>query len=146
MEQITKWKSDDGCEFTNLAECMAYETLCTQVDQIMMVFPKRPENDGCSFANGGGFIQLSEEIVKKARGNLLDLIATKIDHKWVMQSKDMNTHPSYVARLVGDWGIKPFCQAWDRFNCIDPQWREWGQPYYASHPDEGKQIMVASAL
>ena len=144
MKQITKWKADDGCEFTDMAECAAYETLCAQVETIMAAFPKRPENDGCSFANGGGYIQLSAEVVKDARCKLLDLIATKIDHRWIAESKGENVHPSYVSRLVGDYGLRPFCNAWHRFECIDKSWREWGQPYFANHPSEGKQTMLAS--
>lgn len=144
MKEITKWKAEDGCEFINKEECINYENLCAQVETIMSVFPKRPENDRCSFANGNGFIQLSEKIVNNARYELLDLIATKIDHKWIKQSKKENIHPSYVSRLVNEYGIRPFCNAWSRFECIDKQWREWGQPYFANHPEEGKQIKIAS--
>lgn len=144
MEQITKWKADDGTEFTEESECAAYEKMCADVTLVMSAFPAQPENDSCSFANGGGYLQLSEEVVADVRGKLLDIIATKIDHKWVEESRDTKIHPSYVDRLLGDYDIRPLCSAWGRLSKIDKQWREWGQPYYATHPDEGKQIMLGS--
>lgn len=144
MQQITKWEADDGREFSDMDECIEYENLCDQVERIISAFPKKPENDGCSFANGGGYIQLSEEVVKTTRNKLLDLIATKITHNWVEESRFMNVHPSYVGRLVDECNIRPFIQAWSRISCIDKQWREWGQPYYAANPHEGEQIMLAS--
>ena len=144
MQQITKWKADDGCEFAGMVECLAYESLCAQVDAIMTAFPCRPKNDGCRFSNGGGFIQLSEDVVKDVRCKLLDIIATKINHRWIEEARDMRVHPPYVARLVGELNLKPLYQAWGRVGCIDKQWREWGQPYYATNPDQGEQIMLAS--
>lgn len=30
----------------------------------------------------------------------------------------------------------------DISNCIDEQFREWGQPYFAVNPDKGKQICI----
>jgi hypothetical protein len=144
MKQIIKWQADDGREFQEETECKAYESLCGEVASIMATFPAHPKNDGCRFANGHGFIQLSEVVVKEVRNKLLDLISGEINHRWVEESRDMSVHPSYVARLVGETGLRPLYNAWNRITCVDDQWREWGQPYYASHPDQGDQLMLAS--
>jgi len=142
MKQITKWQADDGTEFTDEIVCLDYELLCGKVTKIMSAFPVPPE--GCVFANGGGYLQLSEEVVTTVRNQILDLIATKIDHHWVEESRDPRIHTSWVARLVGDYNIRPLSAAWERLSCIDNQWREWGQPYYANNPDEGCQIELGT--
>lgn len=144
MKQIIKWQAEDGSEFTDMAECLSYESLCAQVADVMAAFPPKPENDGCSFSNGGGFLQLSEAVVKDVRLKLLDIVATKISHRWVDESRDMRVDASYVDRLLGDYGIRPLCRAWSRISCIDKQWREWGQPFFANNPGEGTQKMLGS--
>ncbi len=38
-----------------------------------------------------------------------------------------------------DGGDDVLHRAWYRVYCIDASGREWGQPYFALHPTEGKQ-------
>ena len=141
METITKYKAIDGLEFESKKQCVEHEILIEKVDKIMSKLEAHPKEDNCDYANGSGFIQQDESTVKKVRLELLKLIKTKIKHKWIQQSIDDDTiHPSYVGRIVH--GNAPFSKAWYRFMCIDKDYREWGQGYFALHPNEGKQVKL----
>lgn len=143
METITKFKAIDGTEFTSETECLKYELLIKRVDEIMSLLPPTPKDDGCSFANGDGYIKHEKTELRNAQVKLLEICKEYIDHKWIQQSIDDETvHCSWVGRLLGDYGIKPLNNAWYRFSCVDNQSREWGQPYYANNPEKGKQVQL----
>lgn len=142
MKTITKYQAVDSSEWNTEQQALDRDVLCEQVNSIMQDWPKA-NNEGCSFINGHGFIQLSEEFVMEKRTALLKLIEKHFDHKWVQQSlKDRTIHPSWVGRLLSDSNVDPLYRAWGAFECIDKLWRQWGQPYYADHPDDGHQICV----
>lgn len=143
MKKIEKYKAIDGTEFNNENECLDYENLIKKVDNIMAELPPLPKDDGCRFSNGEGFVQHNKTILRKVQINLLKLAQKHIDHKWLQQTiDDENVHPSYVGRLIDDYNIRPLNKAWHRFMCIDKLGREWGQPYFALNPNEGKQVCV----
>jgi hypothetical protein len=142
METITKFKAIDGKEFTSEIECLKYELLIKRVDEIMALLPKIPKDDGCNFANGGGYIQHEKTTLRNAQIQLLEICKEYIDHKWIQQTIDETVHSSYVGRLLGDYGIRPLENAWYRFSCVDKQYREWGQLYFATNPDKGTNVCV----
>ena len=87
------------------------------------------------------YIKISKINIKELRIKTININKTKIKHKWIQQSIDDDTiHPSYVGRIVD--GNAPFSKAWYRFMCIDKDYREWGQGYFALHPNEGKQVKL----
>lgn len=146
MRKIVKYKAVDNTEFDFEKDCLEYEYLIKRVKAIMKVLPKLPENDGCSFSNGGGYIQHDRATLRKVKLELLEQIKKYVNHDWVQQTIDNeNTHSSWVARLLDDYNIRPLRSAWYRFSCIDDLDREWGQPYYALNPTEGKQICINPA-
>ena len=143
MKTITKFKAIDGKEFTDKDECVNYELLIERVNNVMSLLPPIPNNDGCSFSNGDGFLQHKKENLTKVRLQILEVCKEHINHDWIQQTVDDDTvDPSWVARLLGDHGIRPLQDAWYRFSCIDKLSREWGQPYYANNPEKGKQVSV----
>lgn len=143
MKEIIKYVAKNGIEFTEKQKCIDYELLIDRVDKIMERLPKPPENDGCNFANGHGYIQHDRELLKSVWNDLLDEFATRIDHKWIEESKDFKADASWVARLVGDYDIKPYWQAWSRMSNIHrPTLREFGQPYFANNPDKAEQFDI----
>jgi len=143
METITKFKAIDGTEFTSETECLKYELLIKRVDEIMALLPPTPKDDGCSFANGEGYVKHEKQTLRKVQVRLLEICKEYIDHKWIQQTiDDENVHPSYVGRLLGDYGIRPLEKAWYRFSCVDKQGREWGQPYFANNPEKGVRKCV----
>lgn len=142
MEVITKYKAVDGHEFRTEHECIAYEALIISTLAIMDQLPKKPKDDGCRFSNGHGYLQHDKETFDKVKKELLHLFATKVDHKWIQQSIDgENIHPSWVARIIGDYNLNPFHEAWYRIQCVDRNYREWGQPYFANTPEHNGEYV-----
>ena len=108
MKTITKYVSVDGAEFVDPKACIARDVLCAEVDKIMSVLQPRPQETGCSFSNGEGYIQHDEAVFLQVRYALNGL-----------------------GLLASVW---PINQAWYRIQCTDDQFREWGQPYFVYHP------------
>jgi hypothetical protein len=145
MKAITKYKAVDGTEFSTEKQCLDYEKLIKNIEVIMSELPVIPKKS-MDFVNGHGYIQHDKKILRKVQVKLLELMKKYMKHEWIQQTiDDESIHPSYVGRLVSDSGISPFYHAWSRFSCVDKNSREWGQPYYASHPEEASgQDCIAS--
>jgi hypothetical protein len=150
MKAIQKFKADDGAEFATMAACVAHEALCAEVAEIMATLPARPDNDGCRFSNGHGYLQHDVKNLERARVSILKVGQRFItDPPWLQQTIDdpVGCHPSWAARLIGDACPRPVEAAWYRFQCVDKQHREWGQPYYANNPSEASgQHEVGAAV
>lgn len=132
MEIITKYKAEDGSVFNSEYDCMQYERLCLMVNEFMQELNPLPKENGCNFANGGGYIQQKKRPVERAKKEIVDLgkrwLASK--HNWSFNS---------IGRLFDDSGVKCLYHAWGRLSNIDTQYREWGQGYYAINPHKGVQ-------
>ena len=135
MKKITKYRADDGTEFNSEAEAVNHDALCLEIKEVMSELPKRPSN-GCKFENGEGFIQHQPHVFFGVRHALLAIGKRYIELGWIDQAiKDRNIHPSWVIRLF-DERCPALSRAWYRIMCTDKKLREWGQPYFADHPDE----------
>lgn len=142
MQRITKFKADDGAEFDTEAKCIEYEALAAEVAEVVSILPARPDDDGCQFSNGSGYLQHDAAQLKKARDALLRIgMRYMTNPPWFQQTRDGEAHPSWAGRLM-DECPRPLSRAWYRFQCCDIQGREWGQPYYANHPDEATQTRL----
>lgn len=131
MKVITKYQAIDGREFNSEADCLQHESLLAQIEAIL---PLKAPNS-CEFANGGGYIQHSAQSIQKARKELIKL-AKKID-SYITEK----THITYLMRVLDDMN-SPLTSLAIRLYCIDSQYREWGQPYFAINPDKGQQIKL----
>lgn len=142
MQKIQKFKADDGAEFNTEAECAAYEALCAEIDEVMATLPARPDDSGCHFSNGYGYLQHDAETLERARVSILKIgkrfISSPSSPPWLQQTIDNpdGCHPSWAGRLIDEACPRPVGVAWYRFQCIDKQGREWGQPFYANNPDK----------
>ena len=144
MKEIIKYVAKDNTEFTDKAKCIAHEDTIDRVDAILQRLPKLPEDDGCKFVNGGGYIKHDRKVLLSVWNDLIDEFKKVIDHKWMDESKDMKADASWVGKLVGDYDIKPYWKAWNRMSCIHRESsREFGQPYYANNPDKAEQFELA---
>jgi len=131
MKAITKYQARDGREFSDRIECEKHELFLGEIDKIESMLAKRP--DDTKFANGGGYVYQNRETITKARSLFLDLAGRvlrrdvrQVSGSWLGRYLDDNDSPlySFYLRL---------------FYCIDQHSREWGQVYYANHPDRGTQ-------
>lgn len=134
MQRIQKFMAEDGREFMTEAECLEYEALCAEIDEVMARLPNRPDDEGCRFSNGHGYLQHTPEQFWPVREALLRIGNRLIPHKWFEQAlADRTVHPSWCGRLIGE-ASAPLDRAWHRISCVDKELREWGQPYYSNNP------------
>lgn len=139
MIAITKYKANDGTEFDSEFNATQHEQLCERIRAIIAPLgPTEGLLPGCEFGNGGGYLQHDEETVRQVKLGLLREAQQLTDHKWIQQSIDNpdGVHESYAGRIISEISV-PLRMAWSRIACIDKQFREWGQPYYANNPGEG---------
>ncbi len=159
--KLTKYKALDGSFFNDESECIKYDELVKKVNKIMEPIGSPVKDEGCSFANGEGYIQRNLGKVNRAKIELTKLgneyfLQQSIDYinsdKWINYSgktreqaiKDRKAENPYsfdfIGRVMDDSGNKILYSSWTRLICIDNKGREWGQPYYAFNPTKGKQI------
>lgn len=145
MKIITKYKSDDGREFLDMDACIKYEDLCRKVSEIMSELSSIPDLPSCDFANGAGYVQHDAVTAKKARVAILKIVDELMPHKWFKSAlSDELIDSSWVSRLIGEMSERCLQDAWHRFACMTRDYKEYGQPYYAKHPSEAKDICLNS--
>lgn len=129
MEKITQYKASDGRIFSDETKCLQYEADVVQINEIMSQLKPRVEDDGCSFTNGGGYIQQTKQAHDGVYKGLYK-IGTKLFGF---------PHLGMMGRCADDSDHRAFSAAYTRYICIDEQHKEWGQPYYAINPGKGVQ-------
>jgi hypothetical protein len=142
MEIVTKYKAFDGSEFTSEAACIQHEQNCNIAEKIMQGIPKEP--DGCYFANGSGYIQHDKSKLLQTRNEFIEFCKRYSSHKWLQETidKGWDAHSSWAGRILDECAPRSINKQWYRFSCIDSNFREWGQPYYANNPDQAKQVRL----
>ena len=120
---VTMYVADDGREFRDKARCEQYERDCAAVAGVLTQLHPRPVLPACGFENGAGYVQ------QPVNG----------DQLWAqIRALPGAEHP----RDAGE----PWSGAYHRAMCIDACGREWGQPYFATHPREAKQVDLTSTV
>lgn len=147
MKKLTVYESADGNRFNTEEDCLAYEKFADLVDETELMFGVRP--DDINFTNGDGYIRHTEDGYIAYRVKILGLVFAHIStHKWVQQAiDDPEMNISYVNRLVSDGhgaGTDKITHSLLRLMCIGPNRREWGQPFYALNPDQGKNVCLGA--
>lgn len=142
MENITKYKAEDGHEFTLKADCIKHEELCEEVKLTMARLSEKPSS--CNFANGDGFILQNEDTFIKVRESILKIGQRYTDHKWLQESidKGLEVDPSWAGRIIGECCPDVIYKAWYRISCTTNDFKEFGQPYYRANPDQAKDICL----
>ena len=146
MEVVTKYRANDGSEWASADEAIAREQQILMVNEAMRPLGERPDDEGCRFSNGEGFRRHSLARVRQAKAALIALTRPHVSAWMDGQEKGygrdmMDVHPSWFLRML-DGASRPLERAWGRLSCIDDEGREWGQPYFASNPQEATQVEV----
>lgn len=135
MEQIIKWRARDGVEFSSIDECATYEVLCDNVEKALADLPSEPLAHGtCRAINSDIVIKFQREIVRLFR-IAVPYLADDKHTLWAFTA----TRPAgqtLIGRYIDDVAPAPIRRAWFRVMCIDQQFREWSQPYYAIQADK----------
>ncbi len=143
MEIITKYKAHDGREFLDSDECAVHEQNCTIALGIANKLPGKPS--GCDFSNGSGYIQHTRDNVLNVRNEFLEFVKRYTKDISIIQQtidKGFDAHSSWAGRIIDECTPNSISKHWYRFMCIDAQFREWGQPYYADNPDKAEQVQL----
>ena len=114
---ITMYEADDGSRWDVEAKAVERDELiaeCQAKEQEIGLRPV-PKDDGCKFGNGGGFVQQPAG----SRDLMIGFLKSKRAHR---------DSDGPIGRMLG------------RAYRLDDNDREWGQQYYATHPDEGEQF------
>lgn len=77
------------------------------------------------------YIQHIPEEVEKAQKEFLEICSQVLNTDYYTKGKVHRQ--GIVGRYLDDCGIKELYQTWGRFRCIDEEYREWTQPYYANN-------------
>jgi len=146
MRVVTKYISGDGREFLDYVECQRYEDLCAEVARIMSRLHSKPDLPSCGFENGAGYVKHDPAIAGEVRIELLKIANKLMPHHWFEQAIASNDiHPSYPSRLIGEMSERCLSRAWHRFACMTHDFREFGQPYFASNPGSAKDVCLNEA-
>lgn len=109
MKPVTVYEARDGARFNESAKAEEHERYLDARDHALEPLGAAAHDPRCKFANGKGFITHTREAVLEAKA------------RW--------------ARTVADFGKDPR-DIPNRLYSIDGRGREWGQPYFANHPED----------
>jgi len=143
MKPVTKYQADDGRIFDTEQDAIKHDAKVLSVKDAYKLLKPTPQDDGCDFANGGGYVQQDPIKVQEFKRQIM-LMGAEHHSKMAEWAKNpMEVHPqSIVGRILSDCDSTLY-GAWNRVMCMDDKFREWGQPYYAINPDKGEQREAA---
>lgn len=144
MKTVTRYQAFDGREFVDADECRKYELVSEQALLAVKPLGEKPELPYCGFEDGEGFVQHAREVVDQAKHDLAVVARLVFGDKYVDQfvANGMNVRKGILGRMISESGYHSLREAWGRIECIDEQFREWGQIFYALHPDEGRELRL----
>ncbi|MFW9872179.1 MAG: hypothetical protein ACFFG0_03680 [Candidatus Thorarchaeota archaeon] len=145
MKIFTKtiYQAKDDREFDNKKDCIDHENLIDEIDELLKTLPELPKDSGCSFSNGGGYIQHDKEIFLSFQAEMIKIVCrfTKISKEAIdnLLKHQLPLGNSIIGRYVCDCCDSIIKRAWFRISCTSDEFREYGQPYYALNPEKAKK-------
>lgn len=138
MRVVTRYQANDGTEFHAGDAAARHDALIVECADA--IAPLGPRFDG--FSGGNGYVQHDLDAFVEAKRALLALLARAYPSHGYDKLDAKDVHPmSSVGRMASEAG-GPLAKAWGRLGCIDAAAREWEQPYYALHPEQGNDVML----
>lgn len=139
MKKVEVYRTLDGRMFEKEEEALKHETLVRQIAFLKStIYPRFDLNHDADFSNGDGYVQLTEAEVNKLTDFFIKAVA---EHHPDIADMAKDNPKGFVGRYLDDGGSELY-EVWTILKCIDNDNRLWGQPYYAAHPDSGKQIKL----
>lgn len=137
MKEVKRYLSEDGWLFDDENKCLKHEKLIMAIKEIESKLPNRPKDDGCNFSNGEGYLQHDQGMIDKA---MVDLLKVSSVDKEYWDKPEFLDNPfrcrfGVIGRIIDDSG-SPIHSLWNRFMCMDENYREYGQCYYATHQSD----------
>lgn len=152
MQIITKYKAKDGSEWDSELAATTREQLIDEVDKAMQPLGSTPREVSGEI-NTEGYVQQTKEVVLACKASLFDIAnRPEILKTWIDRQKNENgktdksligeVHPSWFGRML-DGDCAPLGDAYQRLCCIDEQYREWNQGYFAKNPPKDPECLRA---
>ena len=147
MEKVIRYKANDGSEWDSAGPCEARDEMIREVDDAMKLL--KPTPDEC---NWKGYVQQCRFSVARCKADLYEVAKQEGVLKWWIDSQKNDhgkndvqlineVHPSWFGRML-DGGHAPLSDAYHRLCCIDSEFREWNQPYFANNPQDAEMVCV----
>lgn len=148
MHKVTRYEAIDGAEFETEAACLKHEALIAECAAIVARLEPRANLPNCNYENGHGYVQQVPATVLSVQADLV-----KIARRY-FTDKSSNAHfdfaetaaqpagLSMVGRFIDDGCPSPVNRAWRRICCMDAEFREWGQPYFAMNPERAEAVRL----
>lgn len=139
MKAITMFETEDGRKFDSESKAKRHERYSKAIKEVRSILlPGNFKDKGCDFANGGGYFQLTKTQVDAFFVGFRNLIETF--EPGLLEVYDKNPK-GWIGRYLCD-GDSPAYALYSLAIQIDSSNRLWGQPYFATHPWEGKQVCL----
>lgn len=147
-EQGEVYISEDGLKFLDREACLGHEATVLfrrRINAIMDPLGDRPD-DRENFSNGRAFVQRHGPTAMRCARLLMLLAKERGESELVALVDGIDNETLWSRRwdIQGERWLEALGQevmrAWTRLRCIDDQFREWDQPYFAFKPERGKQV------
>jgi hypothetical protein len=142
MKTQTVFVANDGSRFDTELAALKYETLLVEIKEAMKPLGSVPRN----VKDGKGWVQHKQTNVLQAKRAILKLCLPVFKgfddlYKAAKDNPD-SVHPMGLAGRVLDDSNSPLSTPWHRFCCIDSEWREHQQPYFAINGPKGYHVCI----
>lgn len=138
MKAVQRFETKDGELFESESAAREHEQALGYVGEAeALILPKKL--DTTDFANGGGYIQ----ITPKTKDAFFKAYRQAVQYCHPSEITRFDQNPTgFIGRVLSD-SDSPIYRLYTLAAQIDGAGRLWGQPYFATHPSEGKQVCLA---
>lgn len=143
MKSLTVYIVNDGLQFDTECQALAHDAMIEKVKQAMLPLGKTPRK----VEDGKGWVQHSKESYRTVHHDLIKLaipLFKGCDNAFVAAAKNNpdSIHPLGVAGRIISECDSPIDDGWRRLGCIDSQYREHQQPYFAINGPDKDHVCV----
>jgi hypothetical protein len=142
MKTQTVFVANDGTRFDTIAAASNHEVLLIAIKEAMEPLGSKPQK----VKDGKGWVQHKRTNVLAAKRAILKLCLPVFKgfdelYKAAKDNPDSIRPMSFAGRVLDD-SDSPLNVPWNRFCCIDTQWREHQQPYFAINGPDDDHVCV----
>lgn len=135
MKEITRYQSDSGRIYDTREKAMTQDVLFAEQNNVSRLLPQAID-DSCSFENGGGYVQHTQEDIVAFKHGIRRLLVMEFhEGSGVVKAWDAG-EIDFVGRYLDGSNSNTY-RLFMRFYSTGDDLREWGQPYYRINPGKG---------
>jgi hypothetical protein len=136
-----KYVAEDGTEFDTEFMALEHEALLSKIKSIECLLGGKQNQ---KVVDNEGYYQHTKSNVERAWEMVIELSRPYFEgFDNVFNAKAKDIHPMGIGgRIIDDRGNRALNKLWWRFGCIDSEFKEWNQPYYALNKGTGTNVCV----